>query len=130
MTADAASGTLDVVPSRMEERRPMAVLMRLDTVAYGPLYIVVKSQYIGTKDGKLADHADYYFHSGTCPINYLRDIQRVAIDGDHDPHGLFKLVAGREWTPAVEEALNQGLNAEGLKELFETDGEPLPSDWH
>lgn len=130
MTA-TVDGNLDVRPAREEQTRTMAVLMRLDTLDHGPLFLVLKSRYIGDKNGKLAEHADYHFHSHTCPTNYLRDIERIAIPGDSDPHGLFRLVASREWTESFDEILENSLDddVEGLKRIFETDGEPMPSEW-
>ena len=43
-------------------------------------------------DGKLSeDGREYWYNEHTCPINWTRDIAKVILDRDTDPHGVFRL---------------------------------------
>jgi hypothetical protein len=51
-----------------------------------PVYFVVPLVHPET------EISDYMVSEGSCPTNWLRDIQRIICDGDTDPHGLFEYV--------------------------------------
>ena len=35
------------------------------------------------------DQHEYFYNDHTCTTNWLRDVARIVIDGEDDPHGLF-----------------------------------------
>lgn len=52
-----------------------------------PIYLVVEAF-----DGD-PEVTSYYYEEGTCPVNVLNGrFEKVIVDGDTDPHGLFEYV--------------------------------------
>lgn len=41
---------------------------------------------------------EYFYNEHTCPTNWLKRVREIAIEGDHDPHGLFRYVETRPFT--------------------------------
>ncbi|WP_435018516.1 hypothetical protein TA3x_000490 [Tundrisphaera sp. TA3] len=53
-----------------------------------PLYLIVKAMaYGGDVKSK-----QFLYEEHTCPINWTRDILKLVIEGDNDPHGLFEYI--------------------------------------
>lgn len=50
------------------------------------ILLVTKGRLIDGDD----QHDQYHFESHTCPVNFLRETQKIIIGDDDDPHGLFK----------------------------------------
>ena len=67
-----------------------------------PVYFVIKGmgfRKIGERtdfDGK-----DFFYESHSCPTNWLRQIERLVIENDDDPHGLLRFVRSIESASAV-----------------------------
>jgi transcription elongation factor Elf1 len=53
-----------------------------------PLYVAVASKNYGQG----ADSKRYFYEQHTCPTNWTREVQMLLIDGNCDPHGLFRYV--------------------------------------
>ena len=54
-----------------------------------PVYLVVNGHIM---DGDKSNH-DYLYEEHDCPTNFLRPVERIIVEGDTDPHGLFDYVA-------------------------------------
>jgi hypothetical protein len=118
-------GTIDAHSKVNPKRRHGFALLKLRD-----LYLVKKELY-----GRVeADHTDYFYHSHQCPMNLLQDLVAVyGPNGDEDPHGLIRYVAGIDDTPETREALCGRFGTRPtlrkIMSLFETDGEPIATDW-
>lgn len=82
----------------MSEEKREALIMEVELPENGRLlFFVNKPIYTHqdlTENGSKAEF--YYYNSGTCPINWIRDVQQIAyVNGDGiiemDPHGLIRL---------------------------------------
>lgn len=74
----------------------IAILLRHDDIG-----LIVKGMEFSDSPG---GHA-YFYDEGTCPTNYLKDVIRI-IDlktDDTDPHGIFKFVGTRPYSPALDD---------------------------
>jgi len=102
-----------------KQRRGFALLRLRD------LYFVGRELY-----GRIeSDYVDYFYHSHQCPTNLLQDIVKVyGPDGDQDPHGLIRYVAGIDDTPETRAAL-QDLSLCDVMKLFGTNGEAIDTNW-
>jgi hypothetical protein len=102
-------GRVEVQPSPHRGRKiTTAVLLRLrPELLKGPLYLVVEGMRFEPNgvpalgiapDDKEFEHAKYYYELHTCPVNYFRCTEKIIVgdDKEHDPHGLFELVAMRD----------------------------------
>lgn len=86
-----------VAPTGKKRKAPITVTLRSDTVPpievkvntwkYPPLYGEEWTQE------EFLDHERFFFEEHTCPTNWLRDVEEITFEGDHDPHGLFKFVS-------------------------------------
>jgi hypothetical protein len=76
------------------------------------LRLLVKGYRHHRSDGDYSDDA-YYYEGHTCPTNYLRDVQKVYLGDDDDPHGLFRFVRSfvpvNAWDRDVVEAVSDKL---------------------
>lgn len=73
------------------------VLLKLAEPTKKPIHIVVEGRMfvpVGKEVSEVIDDQQsrdkYYFNEHTCPTNYLD--ARIAVNGDTDPHGVFKHV--------------------------------------
>jgi hypothetical protein len=48
----------------------------------------------GTAEEK-REHTRYYYEEHTCPTNWFRDVKKISIGDDDDPHGLVVFVEQR-----------------------------------
>lgn len=97
----------------------------------GDLYLVVDEM----QGDDLDEGRDYYYHSHSCPVNFLRRVEEVFDVRGRDPHGRLRYVASIPGTPENRKAIaddnGNGTvgSLEGLFALFKTDGQPAPTDW-
>jgi hypothetical protein len=70
------------------------VLLAVDTTD-GPLYFVIEGQAV--YEGKDTPDDSYYYEEHSCPTNYVR-VAMISLNGDHDPHGVFRYVRS-VWMP-------------------------------
>ena len=83
------------------------VIMKLDPKDMDghPLYLMTEGIAFEPKEGEGGepvidpDRDEYFYNEHTCPTNWLRSVREIAIEGDHDPHGLFRYVETRPFTP-------------------------------
>lgn len=82
----------------MSEEKREAVIMEVELPENGRLLFFVNKPIYGHQDltEKSSNGEFYYYNSGTCPINWLRDVQQIAyVNGDGviemDPHGVIRL---------------------------------------
>lgn len=52
------------------------------------------------------DVSRYSVEEGSCPTNWLSDIEAIIIDGDTDPHGLFEYVRDIQAPAFLDKAHN------------------------
>lgn len=58
-----------------------------------PVYFVIRGMGF-RKIGEVTDfeNKEFFYESHSCPTNWLRDIERLVIEDDDDPHGLLRFV--------------------------------------
>lgn len=78
------NGSIDAEPTGVTVRR-VSVLLKLDPQEK-PLFLIVKGAERAPED------QEYYYNEGTCPTNYLSEIEEVYLDGCPDPHGVFAYI--------------------------------------
>jgi hypothetical protein len=59
-----------------------------------PVHFLVKGMAFVDEPGSRGDpgHKRNFYEEHSCPTNYI-GVEMIAVDGDQDPHGLFKFVA-------------------------------------
>lgn len=118
----SVDGTIDLETDVMKRPRGFALCKLRD------LYLVLRQPY-----GRI-ENPDYFYHSHQCPTNLLRYVVDVyAPSGEADVHGMIRFVAAIDDTPETRKVLRehggQNLSLRKVMELFETDGEPIETDW-
>lgn len=71
---------------------------------------------LGEEDDEGGQH--YFYEEHTCPTNWLRDVFRISINGDSDPHGLAKYVDRVDGAPDWEDRdakFDEVMKKSGLK---------------
>jgi len=53
----------------------------------GDIQLIVKGIYDEDEARKI-----FYYNENTCPTNYLQECKQIYLDGQEDPHGIFKYV--------------------------------------
>jgi len=114
-------GTIDVKSEIKEKRQRGFALLKLRD-----LYFVREEKFVRIAP----ERADYFYHSHQCPTNLLHDVVKMyGPDGEHDPHGMIRYVAGIDDTPETRAVLETNPTLRQVMELFVTDGDPIPTDW-
>ncbi len=58
-----------------------------------PVYFVVKGRRDpADSDAETMERKAYFYEEHSCPTNWLKDIELLSFDGDHDPHGLLEFI--------------------------------------
>ena len=85
-----------------------------------PVYFIVDAKDYSRKPGELcSDNKSYFYDEHTCPTNWIRNVERIVIEADTDPHGLFEFVESVD-QDTVKEKLHDGQNPEeSTYELWE-----------
>lgn len=90
----------------------------------GDLFLVVRLYVEHT-----AEHMDYLVHSHQCPTNLLRSVKHAFDYAGEDPHGRLRLVGVLPDDTETRGKLEQCDSLQALFVVYETDGQPLPSEW-
>lgn len=80
--------------SRLDVKVPTLDLMVLPPQKH-PVYFVLRgSDYRPEGMGSMHPHPNkpYFYDEHSCPTNWLRNVDRVIIESDDDPHGLIQFV--------------------------------------
>jgi hypothetical protein len=78
-----------------KKETPITVTLRSPTVP--PITVKVNawkyehSQSLSQEE--FVENEKYFYNEHTCPTNWLRDIEQIEFEGDHDPHGVFEFVS-------------------------------------
>ena len=76
-------------------------LLALDRAQGNPVYFVIGVCAELCELDKLQEHLEYYYEEHTCPTNFIR-VPMIAVDGDTDPHGIFRFVRSVWMTPGYD----------------------------
>lgn len=62
-----------------------------------PVHFVVKGMSFVDQSGSRGSpyHKRYFYEEHSCPTNFI-EAEMIAVDGDTDPHGLFKFVSSQD----------------------------------
>ncbi len=82
-----------------------------------PLYFVVEGVAVFDDTEKMNSHHEYFYEEHTCPTNFIR-IPLISVDGDHDPHGVFRFVRSVWMTPEYVMAEELGGELDYLLSAF------------
>jgi hypothetical protein len=78
-----------------KKNTPLCVTLVSDTVP--PIEMKVNTWNYAHSQGyspeEFFDHEKYFYEEHTCPTNWLREVEQMTCEGDHDPHGLFRFVS-------------------------------------
>jgi hypothetical protein len=78
-----------------KKETPVTVTLRSITVP--PITVKVNTwKYAHSQDLSQEEYEHntrYFYNEHTCPTNWLRDIEQIEFEGDHDPHGVFEFVS-------------------------------------
>ena len=82
-----------VINSNMSISVPCLHLLKMRPQDH-PVFFVIRSfDYYRGHDGQAPfANAKYYYEEGTCPVNWIADIEMIAAGNNTDPHGLFEYV--------------------------------------
>lgn len=113
----SANNEVAVEKTEQDVRKPLGrwlALLMLE-VKGRPVYFVVGNAYghLWEDPEKVNEHHRYFYEEHTCPTNWLRDCVMVAVEGDTDPHGLWRFVRSAE----VERGFNPH-EGDSLEDLF------------
>jgi len=83
----------------MSEEKRQVVVMEIELPQQERLLLFVNKPIYGHQDLTEKGHSGefYYYNSGTCAINWLRDVKQIAHVNENgviemDPHGVFRVV--------------------------------------
>lgn len=75
----------------MVEKKTDLVLLRIPPQE-NDVYLVVPWFPMERRGEDEEEQRRYYFEEHTCPTNWVRDVEMIAVGGDTDPHGIAKYV--------------------------------------
>jgi len=109
---------VSVTVTRRDEPRGFALLQ------LGNLLLVLKEDY-----GRVRNW-DFFYHSHQCPSNLMKQVYKVYdADGQVDPHGRLRYIAGIDDTLDNRDALDAVCDLKSLLDLFQTTGIPTKTEW-
>ena len=97
----SSDGTIDVTLHK-EVSTPITVLLEIPPQQHPIVLKVAHKNYGGPVE---ENNLRYFYEEYTCPINYLRDVLEVSVEGDSDPHGLASY---RGWFVTEDEEDEEG----------------------
>ena len=65
-----------------------------------PIFMIMRGMRFSSHEkmnaerGRDVNDRTYYYESGSCPTNWIPNIDKMIYDGDTDPHGVIKFVRG------------------------------------
>ena len=89
------------------------VLLRLDPQPQSIFFIVkgmIHNKEINDSGSR------YFYNEGTCPTNYMQDVQKIIVGQDDDPHGLCEFI---KMIPAGDRDIDI-MNVKQLANMFDT----------
>lgn len=72
-----------------------------------PIQVIVRDNYGASFEDSVDQLSRdlYYYNKGTCPTNYLQNIEFILEGGDRDPHGIFQFNSAVEVDDDFKEAV-------------------------
>ncbi len=83
-------------------RRRVVLTIRPTTETIRLILVAPRYDHHGEDSPEETEHERYFYEEHTCPSNWLRDIVRVEVGEDHDPHGFVELTEVANFTLHTE----------------------------